>query len=72
MTSHLLLMVLFSLMVAVVFAFLMKDDARERLRFGAVVFGSQWSTTVGFALMILVLVVRPSGLVGRRGPCTNR
>jgi len=35
--------------------------------FGAVVFGSQWSTTVGFALMILVLVVRPSGLVGRRG-----
>jgi branched-chain amino acid transport system permease protein len=35
--------------------------------FGAVVFGPQWSTTVGFALMILVLVVRPSGLVGRRG-----
>src|SRR6478672_4450460 len=35
--------------------------------FGAVVFGSQWSTTVGFALMILVLVVRPSGLVGRKG-----
>jgi branched-chain amino acid transport system permease protein len=35
--------------------------------FGAVVFGSQWSTTVGFALMILVLVFRPSGLVGRKG-----
>lgn len=35
--------------------------------FGAVVFGSQWSTTVGFALMILVLMVRPSGLVGRKG-----
>jgi branched-chain amino acid transport system permease protein len=35
--------------------------------FGAVVFGAQWSTTVGFALMILVLVVRPSGLVGRKG-----
>ena len=35
--------------------------------FGAVVFGSQWSTTVGFALMILVLVLRPSGLVGRKG-----
>jgi branched-chain amino acid transport system permease protein len=35
--------------------------------FGAIVFGSQWSTTVGFALMILVLVVRPSGLVGRKG-----
>lgn len=48
MTSHLLLMVLFSLMVAVVFAFLMKDDARERLRFGAVVFG-------GFVLSALAL-----------------
>jgi branched-chain amino acid transport system permease protein len=35
--------------------------------FGAIAFGSQWSTTVGFALMILVLVVRPSGLVGRKG-----
>lgn len=35
--------------------------------FGAVVFGSQWSTTVGFALMIMVLVIRPSGLVGRKG-----
>jgi branched-chain amino acid transport system permease protein len=35
--------------------------------FGAVVFGSQWSTTVGFALMIMVLVLRPSGLVGRKG-----
>ena len=35
--------------------------------FGAVVFGSQWSTTVGFALMILVLVLRPSDLVGRKG-----
>jgi branched-chain amino acid transport system permease protein len=35
--------------------------------FGSVAFGSQWSMTVGFALMILVLVVRPSGLVGRKG-----
>ncbi len=35
--------------------------------FGAVVFGSQWSVTVGFALMILVLVVRPSGLAGTKG-----
>jgi branched-chain amino acid transport system permease protein len=35
--------------------------------FGSIVFGSQWSTTVGFAIMILVLVVRPSGLVGRSG-----
>jgi branched-chain amino acid transport system permease protein len=35
--------------------------------FGAVVFGSQWSVTVGFVLMILVLVLRPSGLAGRKG-----
>jgi branched-chain amino acid transport system permease protein len=35
--------------------------------FGALAFGSQWSTTVGFALMIAVLVLRPTGLAGRRG-----
>ncbi|MBO0756344.1 MAG: branched-chain amino acid ABC transporter permease [Bradyrhizobiaceae bacterium] len=35
--------------------------------FGSIVLGSQWSTTVGFAIMILVLVVRPYGLVGRSG-----
>jgi branched-chain amino acid transport system permease protein len=35
--------------------------------FGAVVFGSQWSTTVGFALMLAVLVIRPTGLAGRKG-----
>lgn len=35
--------------------------------FGAIVFGSQWSTTVGFALMVAVLVLRPTGLSGRRG-----
>jgi branched-chain amino acid transport system permease protein len=35
--------------------------------FGAIVFGSQWSTTVGFALMIAVLVLRPTGIAGRKG-----
>jgi len=35
--------------------------------FGAIVFGSQWSLTVGFTLMIAVLVLRPSGLAGRKG-----
>jgi len=34
---------------------------------GALAFGSQWAATVGFALMIAVLVVRPAGLAGRRG-----
>jgi hypothetical protein len=47
-TSHFLLMVLFSLCVAVVFAFLMKDTPRDQLRFGAVVFG-------GFVLSALAL-----------------
>jgi branched-chain amino acid transport system permease protein len=35
--------------------------------FGAIAFGAQWSATVGFALMLLILVVRPTGLAGRRG-----
>ena len=48
MTSHFLLMVLFSLLVAVVFAFLMRDEPREQLRFGAVVFG-------GFLVSALVI-----------------
>ncbi len=48
MTSHFLLMVLFSLFVAVVFAFLMKDEPREQLRFGAMVFG-------GFIVSALVI-----------------
>jgi len=47
-TSHFLLMVLFSLLVAVVFAFLMRDEPREQLRFGAVVFG-------GFLVSALVI-----------------
>jgi branched-chain amino acid transport system permease protein len=34
---------------------------------GALAFGSQWGATVGFALMIAVLLVRPAGLAGRRG-----
>ncbi len=48
MTSHFLWMVLFALFVAVVFAFLMKDDPREQLRFGAMVFG-------GFVVSALVI-----------------
>jgi branched-chain amino acid transport system permease protein len=35
--------------------------------FGTIAFGSQWSTTVGFVLMLLVLVLRPTGLAGRKG-----
>lgn len=35
--------------------------------FGNVAIGSQWSSTLGFALMLLVLVLRPAGIAGRRG-----
>lgn len=35
--------------------------------FGALAFGAQWSATVGFALMLVILVVRPTGLAGKSG-----
>jgi hypothetical protein len=38
MSSHLLLMTLFSFLVSLVFAVLVKDEPRARLRFGAIVF----------------------------------
>jgi heme/copper-type cytochrome/quinol oxidase subunit 4 len=47
-TSHFLLMLLFALFVALVFAVLMKDQPRDQLRFGVIVFG-------GFILSALVL-----------------
>lgn len=48
MTSHFLLMLLFAFFVALVFAVLMKDQPRDQVRFGAIVFG-------GFLLSALVL-----------------
>ncbi len=39
MRSHLLLMVLFAFFVSLVFAMISKDDAREQLRFGGMMFG---------------------------------
>ena len=48
MTSHLLLLVMFSFFVSLVFAVLTKDDAREQLRFGVLLFG-------GFLLSAVVL-----------------
>jgi len=38
MTSHLLLMSVFSLLVSLVFAVLARDEPRARLRFGVLVF----------------------------------
>lgn len=48
MQSHFFILCLFSLLVAVVFATLLKDDLRAQLRFGALVFG-------GFVATALVL-----------------
>lgn len=39
MTSHLGLLILFSLFVSLIFAVLMRDDPREQVRFGLRLFG---------------------------------
>jgi heme/copper-type cytochrome/quinol oxidase subunit 4 len=39
MNSHLLLLVMFSFLVALVFAMLLRDEPREQFRFGGMVFG---------------------------------
>lgn len=39
MHSHFLLLILFALFVSVVFAVLLRDDLREQVRFGAMLFG---------------------------------
>lgn len=39
MADHFLLLVLFSFFVSLVFAVLMRDDPREQLRFGLMLFG---------------------------------
>lgn len=48
MQSHLLLLVIFAFLVSLVFAVLSKDDLREQLRFGALLFA-------GFVATALVL-----------------
>ncbi len=40
MTSHFLLLLLFSFFVALVFAVLMRNEPRDQVRFGAMVFGA--------------------------------
>lgn len=48
MTTHFTLLLVFSFLVALVFAALMRDQPKEQLRFGVLVFG-------GFVLTALVL-----------------
>jgi hypothetical protein len=40
MTSHLIALVVFSALVSTVFAVLLRDDMRERLRFGLIAFAA--------------------------------
>lgn len=48
MTSHVLLMVLFAFFVSLVFAVLLRDEPKEQLRTGGLMFG-------GFVVAALVL-----------------
>jgi hypothetical protein len=48
MNSHLLLLLLFSFLVSLVFAMLLRDQPREQFRFGGMVFG-------GFVLSAVLL-----------------
>ena len=48
MTSHLGLMILFSICVSVIFSALMRDDPREQFRFGARLLGG----FIGAALVL--------------------
>ena len=48
MHSHILLLVVFAFFVSLVFAVIAKDDGREQLRFGGLMF-------VGFVVSALVL-----------------
>jgi len=46
MQSHLLLLVVFAFFVSLVFAVLTKDDVREQLRFGGLLFAGFIATAV--------------------------
>jgi hypothetical protein len=48
MQSHLLLLILFAFFVSLVFTLLAKDDAREQLRFGGLLFAG----FIGAAIVI--------------------
>ena len=55
MTSHFLLLVLFSLLVSTVFAVLMRDDPRTQLRTGAMMFSGLVGAAVVFGWLMYPL-----------------
>ena len=46
MTSHFLLLVLFAFLVSIVFATLLRDDPRQQIRLGGMMFGGFVATAV--------------------------
>ena len=55
MTSHFGLMVLFGVFVSLVFALLMREDSRERVRFGAMLFAGIVGAGVVFGWLLYAL-----------------
>ncbi len=52
MTSHFLLLVLFSLLVSIVFAALLRDDPRTQLRTGALMFAGFIAVAVALGWLL--------------------
>ena len=52
MTSHFVLLVVFAFFVSLVFAVLLRDDARSQLRFGGIVFGGFLLSAVALGWMM--------------------
>ena len=52
MQSHFLLMVIFAFFVSLVFAVIARDDAREQLRFGALMFGGFLASAVALGWLM--------------------
>ena len=52
MESHLLLLVLFAFFVSLVFAVIAKDDAREQIRFGGLMFAGFLASAVAIGWLM--------------------
>ncbi len=52
MASHLLLLILFAFFVSLVFAVLMRDDPRQQLRFGLILFGGFLVAAIGLGWLL--------------------
>jgi hypothetical protein len=52
MQSHILLLVLFAFFVSLVFGVLTKDDVREQIRFGGLMFGGFLASAIVFGWLM--------------------